>query len=58
MDALAAGKDPHEIEAAWEPDLLNFRARRADREAKYLLYGYLPAAPAKQVSSVGALTVD
>ena len=38
MAALAAGKDPHEITAAWEADLADFRARRAP----YLLYGYLP----------------
>ncbi len=38
MAALAAGTDPHEIEASWEPALLQFRERRAAA----LLYGYLP----------------
>jgi SSS family transporter len=38
MDALAAGKDPHEIVAAWEPELWKFREARQ----KYLLYSYLP----------------
>jgi SSS family transporter len=40
MQALAAGKDPHDIAAAWEPDLWKFRERRQ----QYLLYGYLPTA--------------
>ena len=39
MDALNAGKDPHEISAAWETDLATYRERRA----RYLLYGYVPA---------------
>jgi len=38
MQALAAGKDPHEIVSAWEAHLWEFRERRQ----KYLLYGYLP----------------
>ncbi|SEC60120.1 sodium:solute symporter family transporter [Terriglobus roseus] len=52
MQALAAGKDPHDIAAAWEQDLWKFRERRQ----QYLLYGYLPTAevpesviPAKRV---------
>jgi SSS family transporter len=40
LQALAAGKDPHDIVAAWEPDLWRFRERRQ----QYLLYGYLPTA--------------
>ncbi|AFL87960.1 SSS sodium solute transporter [Terriglobus roseus DSM 18391] len=40
MQALAAGKDPHDIAAAWEPELWKFRERRQ----QYLLYGYLPTA--------------
>lgn len=36
--AIVAGKDPHEIVAAWESELARFRALRT----KYLLYGYLP----------------
>lgn len=36
--AIAAGKDPHEIVAAWEPELARFRELRT----RYLLYGYLP----------------
>ncbi|SDF25891.1 sodium:solute symporter family transporter [Terriglobus roseus] len=38
MQALAAGKDPHDIVAAWEPELWKFREARQ----KYLLYSYLP----------------
>lgn len=38
MEGLNAGKDPHEIEAMWEPQLQIFRERRA----RYLLYGTLP----------------
>ncbi len=37
--ALAAGKDPHEIAAMWDAGLSDFRQRRE----KYLLYGYLPS---------------
>ena len=40
MQALAADKDPHEIAAAWEPELWKFREKRQ----QYLLYGYLPTA--------------
>ncbi len=47
MDALNAGKDPHEIAAAWESDLLAYRARRAT----YLLYAYLPPDPASMVQA-------
>ncbi len=50
MDALNAGKDPHDIAAAWETDLANVRRRREP----YLLYGYLPeptAAPADASAS-------
>ena len=36
--AIPAGTDPHDIESAWEPALMDFRERRA----KVLLYGYLP----------------
>ncbi len=39
MQALTAGKDAHEIAAAWEAGLAEFRAKRD----KYLLYGYLPS---------------
>lgn len=38
VKSLADGVDPHEIVAAWESSLSDFRARRE----KYLLYGYLP----------------
>ncbi|HEY9137432.1 MAG TPA: exo-beta-N-acetylmuramidase NamZ domain-containing protein, partial [Terriglobus sp.] len=38
IDGLVAGKDPHEIVAAWEPELWKFREARQ----KYLLYSYLP----------------
>ncbi len=44
VDALTAGKDPHEIAATWEQDLSDFRARRA----KYLLYGYATSTPPVQ----------
>ncbi len=39
MQALLAGKDPHDVAATWEPSLWDFRERRQ----KYLLYGYLPS---------------
>ena len=38
VDALQAGKDPHDIAALWEASLQDFRESRA----KYLLYPYLP----------------
>jgi len=38
LDAVTAGKDPHEIAAAWETDLQRYRELRA----KYLIYSYLP----------------
>ncbi|GAA3767793.1 sodium:solute symporter family transporter [Terriglobus aquaticus] len=38
LDALQAGKDPHEIAAMWEAGLQAFRETRS----KHLLYGYLP----------------
>ena len=41
MKTLAAGSDPHEIEATWEPTVADFRARRSAA----LLYGYLPPEP-------------
>jgi hypothetical protein len=40
MQGLAAGKDPHDIAAAWEPELWKFREKRQ----QYLLYSYLPTA--------------
>lgn len=38
IDAIKAGKDPHDIVAMWEPGLTEFREKRA----KALIYGYLP----------------
>ncbi len=58
IDALTAGKDPHEIETSWEPDLQNFRARRGSREKGYLIYSYLPPDASKSVDSVETITVD
>ena len=48
MKALAAGTDPHAIEAAWDPMLTDFRARRAGA----LLYGYLPPDPNSKLLTV------
>ncbi|WP_263409651.1 serine hydrolase [Terriglobus tenax] len=38
VDAIKAGKDPHDITAMWEPGLTEFREKRA----KALIYSYLP----------------
>lgn len=46
MAALTAGTDPRDIEAAWEPALQDFRARRAAA----MLYDYLPL-PSRGVAS-------
>ncbi|MGI4758142.1 MAG: sodium:solute symporter family transporter [Janthinobacterium lividum] len=46
VKALSDGVDAHEIVAAWEPSLSDFRTRRE----KYLLYGYLPSAGVSEVA--------
>lgn len=53
MNALNAGKDPHDIEASWEADLARFREARA----KYLLYGYLPSVQNRLVTSQDIVVV-
>ncbi len=54
MKALAAGVDPHDIEAAWESQLSDFRARRSSA----IIYGYLPPALGKTVTSVEQISTD
>ncbi len=54
MKALAAGTDPREIEAAWEPMLSDFRARRVSA----MLYGYLPPDGRTTVISKQAVAVQ
>lgn len=41
LDALALGKDPHDVVSGWESDLATFRQRRS----AYLMYDFLPAPP-------------
>ncbi|WP_419803852.1 sodium:solute symporter family transporter [Terriglobus sp.] len=54
MDALAAGKDPHEIAAMWEWNLQSFREVRAT----YLLYGYLPPPQNRLVTEQATIVVQ